>query len=98
MRPGDKHYFQGWAARSRWEVNGYSSAANKQVNTLNWDDACKAEAQHQYRWAGLIKPEPVSSPSCCYCPALANHTGVSETPDTRHTTAIWETNNDSTAK
>lgn len=55
VRPGD------WP-RSRWEINGFSSAASPLVNCSNWQDALKREATFQYKWGGLIPSEEEAKP------------------------------------
>ena len=47
----------GEGARSRWEINGYSSKATPQINADNWTSSLKQEMQHQFRWAGLFDAE-----------------------------------------
>jgi len=56
VKPGQKHWAEGWQARSRWEINGYSSKANVNCNTLNWQENLKHWAKQEYKWQGLIPP------------------------------------------
>ena len=91
VRPGEKHWAVGWQARSRWEINGYSSKANVINNTLNWQENLRNWAKQDYKWAGLIPPtertdylanyKPPEAPPPCWHPESYYDTYPEQRPE-----------------